>query len=236
VRGTLSYRPPHVRILTVSMVAKRAVLAVLTVIGLVLLGVGSWFTFHLGPSGSATFTGTPAKGSVVVVEPSLLNRVDRPAAVTVVTRGASPVFVGRATPSDAEAVVGGADTTSVTGASVGSWSLVQARTGAGEAPPLAGADVWRESVEGKGRVRIQVSQENAPETIVVAGADGKPADISQLAVTIERRTWFFQALLVTLVGLLATAAGAAGLWQQRRGSSRPAPTTDPARPQEEASV
>ena len=215
-----------------SMVAKRAVLALLTVIGLVLLGLGSWFAVHLGPTGSATFTSTPAKGSVVVVEPSLLNRIDRPTAVTVVTRDAGPVFVARATPSDAEAVVGGADATTVTGARVRSWSLVQSRSGAGAAPALARADVWRDSVQGQGRARLEVSQENAPESVVIATADGKPADIAELRVTIERRTWFFQALLVTLVGLLATAAGATGLWQQRRrGAAKP--DTDPARPTEE---
>lgn len=216
-----------------SMVAKRAVLAALTVIGLVLLGLGSWFTFHLGPSGSATFTSTPPKGSVVVVEPSLLNRVERPTTVTVVTRGDSPVFVARATPSDVTAVVGGADTTTVTGAKVRSWSLVSSRDGAGAAPALAGADVWRESLRGEGRVRLAVSQGDAPEAVVIATGDGLPADIAELSVTIERRTWFFQALLVTLVGLLATAAGAAGLWQQRRRQVHASTTTDDARPTEE---
>lgn len=220
-----------------SILAKRAVLAVLTVIGLVLLGLGSWFTFHLGPSGSATFTSTPDQGSIVVLEPSLLNRVERPTTVTVTTRGGSPVFVGRATPSDAEAVVGGAATTTVTGAHVRSWSLVQSQSGAGAAQPLAGADVWRESIEGKGRVRLQLSQEDAPEAVVVATADGKPAAITTLTVTVERRTWFFQALLVTLVGLLATAAGAAGLWQQRRhGGGTPAAPSEPTQPTEEVSV
>lgn len=218
-----------------SKVAKRAVLAVLTVVGIVLLGLGSWFTFHLGPTGSATFTTTPAKGSIVVVEPSVLNRVDRPTTVTVVTRGKSPVFAGRATPSDAEAIVGGADVTRVTGAHVRSWSLVASQSGAGAAPALAGADIWREAVQGNGRVRLQVRQENAPEAVVLATADGKPADISRLTVTIERRTWFFQALLVSLVGLLAAAAGVAGLWQERRRGARPA-TTEPARPTEEATV
>lgn len=219
-----------------SILAKRAVLAVLTVIGLVLLGLGTWFTFHLGPSGSATFTSTPDRGSIVVVEPSLLNRVDRPTTVTVTTRDRSPVFVGRATPSDAAAVVGGADTTSVIGAHVRSWSLVQTRGGAGTAPALDGADIWRQTAQGDGRVRMQVSQQDGPEAVVVATADGKPADIAELTVTIERRTWFFQALLVTLVGLLAAAAGAAGLWQQRRRGGHPTPTSDPARPTEEVSV
>ena len=196
--------------------ATRILLAALTVIGLVLVAVGSWFTFHLGPSGSATFTTAPARGSVVVLEPSVLNRVDRPTTVTATTRGGAPVFIGRATPSDAHAVVGGADVTSVTAARVGSWSLAHSRSGAGPAAALAGADVWRSTVTGTGRARLQVQQADAPESVVVATADGRAADLASVTVTVERRTWFFQALLVALVGLLATAAGAAGLWQQRR--------------------
>jgi hypothetical protein len=180
--------------------ATRILLAALTVIGLVLVAVGSWFTFHLGPSGSATFTTAPPRGSVVVLEPSVLNRVDRPTTVTATTRG----------------VLGGADVTSVTAARVGSWSLAHSRSGAGVAPALAGADVWRSTVTGTGRARLQVRQADAPESVVVATADGRAADLASVTVTVERRTWFFQALLVALVGLLATAAGAAGLWQQRR--------------------
>jgi hypothetical protein len=216
--------------------ATRILLAALTVIGLVLLAVGSWFTFHLGPSGSATFTTAPPHGSVVVLEPSVLNRVERPTTVTAVTRGGTPVFIGRTSPSDATAVVGGADVTSVTGARVRSWSLVQSRSGAGPTPALAGADVWRSSSTGKGSARIQVRQQDAPEAVVIAAPDGQAADLVSVTVTIERRTWFFQALLVSLVGLLATAAGAAGLWQQRRhavAQRRVESGPDHARPTEE---
>ena len=64
-------------------------------------------------------------------------------------------------------------------------------------------------------MRLSVEQTGAPESIVIAGPDGAPVDLTSLTVTVERRTWFFQALLVTLVGLLATATGAAALWQTR---------------------
>ena len=56
--------------------------------------------------------------------------------------------------------------------------------------------------------------------------DGKPVDLTSLTVTVERRTWFFQALLVTLVGLLATVGRRGGLWQNRpRARATDAPTT-----------
>jgi hypothetical protein len=207
----------------VSIVAKRALLAAVTVIGVVLLLVGAWFTVHLGSSGSAVFRATPARGAIVVIEPSVLNRVDRPVSITAVAAPGTQIWMGRTTPIDAQAIVGGADRTSVTGAHVRDWSLVQSRSGAGTAPPLATADIWRQTASGDRRVRINLDQSGAPESVVIAAPDGKPVDLTSLTVTVERPTWFFQALLVTLVGLLATVAGAAGLWHNRpRRTQRPA--------------
>jgi hypothetical protein len=214
----------------VSIVAKRALLAALTVIGLVLLLVGAWFTVHLGSSGSAALRSTPASGAVVVIEPSVLNRVDRPVSITAVAAPGTKIWMGRTTPSDAQAIVGGADRTSVTGAHIRDWSLVQSRSGAGTAPALAEADIWRQTASGDGRVRLHLDQSGAPESIVIAAPDGKPVDLPSLTVTVERRAWFFQALLATLVGLLATVAGSAGLWQSRPRPTRTStqgPTDDP---------
>ena len=198
-----------------SMVAKRVLSAALTVIGLVLVSLGAWLTVHLGSSGSATLHSTPAHGALVVVEPSVLNRVDAPATVTAVAAPGTTIWMGRTTPADADAIVGGADRTSVTGAHLRDWSLVASRAGAGPAPDLAGADVWRQTATGQGRVHLSVEQTGAPESIVIAAPDGSPVDLTSLTVTVERRTWFFQALLVTLVGLLAAVTGVATLWQTR---------------------
>jgi hypothetical protein len=217
----------------VSIVAKRALLAALTVIGLVLLLVGAWFTVHLGSSGSAVLRSTPATGAIVVIEPSVLNRVDRPVSITAVAAPGTTIWMGLTTPTDAQAIIGGADRTSVTGAHLREWSLVQSRAGAGTAPELASADIWRHTASGEGRVRLNLDQSGAPESVVIAGPDGKPVDLTSLKVTVERRTWFFQALLVTLVGLLATVAGVAGLWQSlRRKTEQPTekPTETSAEP------
>ena len=212
-----------------SVVAKRALLAALTVIGLVLLLVGAWFTVHLGSSGSAVLRSTPATGAIVVVEPSVLNRVDRPVSITAVAAPGTKIWIGLTTPTDAQAIIGGADRTSVTGAHIRGWSLVGSRAGAGTAPELATADIWRQTASGDGRVRLTLDQSGAPESVVIAAPDGKPVDLTSLRVTVERPTWFFQALLVTLVGLLATVAGVAGLWQSgRRRTQRPTePSTEP---------
>jgi protein-S-isoprenylcysteine O-methyltransferase Ste14 len=214
----------------VSIVAKRALFAALTVIGLVVLVVGAWFTVHLGSSGSATFRAAPASGAVVVVEPSVLNRVDRPVSVTAVAKAGTKIWMGRSSPVDAQAIIGGADRISVTGTQVRDWRLVQSRAGAGTAPPLAPADIWRQTASGQGRVHMNLDQTGAPESVVIAGPDGKPVELTSLTVTVERHTWFFQALLATLVGLLAALAGAAGLWQHR---PRVASSEPEAKPQDE---
>jgi hypothetical protein len=210
----------------VSVLAKRALLGALTLVGLVLLGVGAWFSYHLGPSGSATFTTRPEQGAVVLVQPSVLNRVDRPVTVTARTSGVSQVWVGKASASDAAAVVGGADVTTVSGARVRDWSLGADRSGSGRADGLTAADVWRHTTTGLGTVRLRVDQALAPEALVVANPDGSPAELDSVTVTIESRTWFFQALLVGLVGLLSVVAGLAGLWHLRRRPDGVDATTD----------
>ena len=199
-----------------SILAKRVLLAALTGIGLVLLVVGAWFTSHLGTSGSATFRATPGTG-VVVLEPSVLNRVDDPVGVTATTKAGGQVWIGRTSPSDAKAVVGGAAHTSITGSRVSSWSLAGATTGTG-APSgdLAGADVWRQTVTGTGRAHVEVDQGDAPEALVVTAPAG--GTVTSVTVTISRGTWFAQSLLTALVGLILAAVGAVGLVGTRRGA------------------
>ncbi|GAB3434908.1 hypothetical protein GCM10027517_03500 [Phycicoccus ginsengisoli] len=213
-----------------SILAKRAVLAVLTGIGLVLLVLGAWFTSHLGTSGSATFRAAPGTG-VVVLEPGVLNRVDDPVDVTATTKDGGQVWIGRTTPSDARAVIGGARHTTITGATVRTWSLDRTTTGSGApAGDLAGADVWRQVVTGTGSAHVQVDQGDAPEALVVTSPAG--GTITSVTVTVSRGTWFAQSLLVTLVGLILAAVGVAGLLgSRRRDHAAPAadtPAPDPA--------
>jgi hypothetical protein len=209
----------------VSILAKRVLMAALTVIGLVLLVVGLWFTVHLGTSGSATFHTDPGRG-VVVLEPSVLNRVNQPTTVNAVSGKDTKLWMGLASPSDVHAIVGAAERTEVTGARLRSWSLETSHEGAGPAPDLAAADIWHGTRTGTGSAHLGVDQADAPEAIVIAAADGSPVDLNSLTVTVQRRTWFFQSVLTAFVGLLAAIAGGVGLRQQWRTP----PTTAPAQP------
>jgi hypothetical protein len=201
---------------SVPVLAKRALLVALTAVGLVLLVLGLWFTAHLGLSGTATFSTKPASGSVVVLEPSVLNRVHEPVTVTAKAAKGAQLWAGLTSPSDADAIVGDAAHTAVTGAQVNSWSLRTKRTGTGDSRAATDADVWHTTRTGAGTVRITVHQSDAPESLVIANADGTPAALSSLTLTVQHSTWVFQSLLCALVGLLAAAAGIGGLWQLRR--------------------
>lgn len=222
-----------------SKLARTALLAALTAAGLVLLVLGTWFTLHLGVSGTASFR-TTAHDGVVVLQPSVLNRVDGP--VTVAARGDhdQPLFLGVATPADADAIVGGVPRTTVTGVRVRDWSLRSSEAGSGSSPAgsspaqasagiastdrastdIASADIWRAVGRGSGTVRLTVSQTTAPESVVVTAQDGGAARLSSLTVTMHRPAWFVESLVVAVVGLLALLAGAFGLWRDHPLTSR----------------
>jgi hypothetical protein len=213
-------------------VSKRAGLGVLTLAGLVLAGFGLWFLSHLGLSGSGSFSAKPSNSRIVVLEPSVLNRVDSPVTITAKAKDGSEVWVARTTPSDATSLVGKAATTSVTGVSLGGWQLETGQRGAGTAPALASADLWRQQVTGRGTASMTVKQENAPETVVIATASGKPADLSDLTVRWERPLWSVEAIAALLLGLSMAAAGVIGLVRLQRSDavSRPAPQDPPPTP------
>lgn len=197
-----------------SKLVRPALLAALTAAGLVLLTLGTWFTVHLGVSGTATFRTTTRDG-VVVLEPSVLNRVDGPVTVTAHGVHGQQLFLGVTAPADAEALVGGAQRTSVTGMRVQDWSLHSAQAGTGSALIVASADIWRGVATGVNTVHLTVTQAAAPESMVVAGQDGKAPQLSSLTVTMNRSAWFVESLVTALVGLVALLAGAYGLWRDR---------------------
>ena len=198
-----------------SSVSKRVALGLLTLVGLVLTGVGLWFSSHLGSEGSATFTARPGAGRLVVLEPSVLNRVDSNVTITAKAEPGTQVWIGRATPSDAQALVGGAARQAVTGVSLTDWALRTAPSGEGEAAALGQADVWRQSTAGKGGATMTVSQADAPETVVIGSASGRPVELTSLEVTWQRSAWALESLGLIVVGVLLAAAGAAGLWLPR---------------------
>lgn len=194
--------------------AKRALFAALTAVGLVLLVLGAWFTAHLGTSGTATFRTHTTRG-VVVLQPTLLNRVDGPVTITAVAAHGGPIFMGEANPGDATALVGDAERTSVTGVRVLDWSLVATHTGSGTTKNLGTADLWHNTGTGTGTASLSVDQSDAPVAVVVATKDGRPADLTSLTVRIHHGTWAVQSIAVGVAGLLVLLVGVLGLARPR---------------------
>lgn len=208
-----------------STLASRTASAALTVVGVAVLGIGLWLVAHLGTSGTATFSASPKGVAAVLVGPDVLNRVDAPVTVTARAAGGEAVFIGAAAPADAQAVLASSPYASVTGVDVTDWALTASTgtstpgtspAGTSATPALAQSDVWRSSASGGGRTSLVLSQAFAPESLVVGSAHGATSALESVTLEWEHHAWFFQALVVTVVGLLLTLAGAAGLWRSRR--------------------
>lgn len=192
--------------------AKRVVGALLALLGLVVTVIGLWYAVHLGGSGTATFS-SPATGTNPVLVPqTVLNRVDGNVTVTATPRSGGTVWLAATTPSDAEAVLGATAHTTVTGVDTRPWELLTEDVGTGQAPALAGTDVWRNTETGTGAVSMTIEQANAPETVLAQATEGQ---IATIELTWERKSWFVQSVIAALVGLFLLLSGLTLLWSSR---------------------
>ncbi|MGE9809180.1 hypothetical protein [Janibacter sp. G1551] len=201
--------------------------AVLALAGLALAWFALPYATHLGSDGSAEFTAKPDKAGVVVIEPSVLNRVDTPVRITAKAADGREVWIGSASPSDAKAVLKTTKVARVTAVDVDGWSAATVTSGKAKAPDFAGIDLWRGTDTGKDSAELVIRQENAPET-VIAASDG---ELTEVTLTWTRSSWFAMALAATLLGLALIGTGA---WLILRGGrpfarlDRPTRDTDPA--------
>ncbi|HBO55075.1 hypothetical protein [Janibacter terrae] len=187
-----------------STLIQRVAGVVLALAGLVAAIVGGWFLANLGTSGTATFTADPGQ-RVVVLDPDVLNRVDHPVEVT--AAGSGELWAGTARPSDAEAVLGDATRAEVSGVAVSDWALTSAEVGSTDPVDPAGLDVWQESGTASGEISRTIEQSQAPQTLVVAAADG--AEIDSVTMTVEDSGWGTMAVVTLVVGLVLLLAGVA---------------------------
>ncbi len=188
--------------------ARRLVVALLVILGLALTIVGAWFAILLGPKGTATFTTTA--GQPLVIGPNPLNRVAVP--VTVTARAASgPVFLGAATPKDTTDAVGQAKHDIVVASAFPGRTLQVEQLGTGGLEDPSGFHVWRST----GTDTITLSQDQAPQSVLVYPTKGGPVDVS---VSFSRTAWFLEALAALVVGLIVLAFAGGWLWQHRRAT------------------
>ena len=205
--------------------ARRLAVAVAALLGLALAVFGAWFAFVLGPKGTAAFHAS--SNAPLVLGPNVLNRVNAP--VTVTAESASgPVFVGAAVPQDVDELVGKSKHNFVAYASFPARTLTVEQLGTGDLQDPSESHVWRST----GEASITVSQEQAPQAVLVYPTKGGSFDV---AVTVARNTWFLQSLVALVVGLIVVAFAGGWLWQSWRAAREGGePTEAPVTPSAEA--
>lgn len=207
------------------LLAKRVVGGLLALIGLVLTIVGLWYTFHLGGSGTATFSTQASGTNPVLVPQTVLNRVDGKVKVTATPRDGGAVWLAAAAPSDAKAVLDKTAHTAVVGVSTRPWQLETTDSGTGATPALASSDVWRNTVNGKdgAAVSMTIGQSDDPETVIAQSTKGQ---IERVDLTWERKSWFVQSVIAALVGLFLRLSGLSLLWSSCRATDNDSASSD----------
>lgn len=206
-------------------IVKRLVGALLALAGLALTVLGVWFATQLGSAGTAEFSARPDGSEPVVIRPDVINRVDADVVVTATPAAGSRAWIALANPSDADAVLGAARHTEVTGVDVRDWALTTSARGAGAASDALGtADLWRQQDEGEVPVTLTVEQAEAPETVVVT-TDGAPLRSVTLSVT--NKTWFVESVVAALLGLFLLGVGVLLLWPRREHAAPVVPDVPP---------
>ena len=208
--------------------ARRIAVALAALLGLALAVFGAWFAVLLGPKGTAAFHAT--SNAPLVVGPTVLNRVTAPVTVTA-SAASGPVFLGAAVPQDTDELVGQATHNFVASADFPAKTLTIEQLGSGDLPDPSDSHVWRSTGEGS----ITVTQDQAPQSVLVYPTKGGSFDVD---VTVAHSTWFLQALVALVVGLIVMAFAGGWLWQNWRatpeddsGEQAPPPATQTLEPE-----
>ncbi|OAB86182.1 hypothetical protein AWH69_14885 [Janibacter melonis] len=172
-------------------------------LGLVCALVGGWFVTQLGTSGTATFTAAPGD-STLVLPPDVLNRTDSDVTVSATADGDAPVWMGLARPSDVDSVMQDAKAARAQGVSVTGWELETTTSGSGSADPQT-YDLWQGESRGTGQAALTVTQDAAPQTLVVTAGDD--ARLSEVTMTVTDSGWSTRALVLLVVGLVLLVGG-----------------------------
>lgn len=202
----------------------RLIGGLLALTGLVLTLMSFPLAAHVGPSGRAEFVSRVEGKGPVVIRPDVLNRVDAPVTIEAVTEDGAPVSVRAGRPSQADAVLGTGTLRTVTAVDPSGWSLRTGSDGSGSPATAGRAELWDEVADGRGRASVELSQADAPQTVVVDPGD-RPVEL-RLAWT--DHGWWWKALAGVVIGLALLALGLfmmiRGLF--RRPGRRPAVTHD----------
>jgi hypothetical protein len=194
---------------------RRALAAVVAVMGIVLLVVGAWMVILLGPSGEAQFSATSKAPGALVVPSEVLNAVDVPVRVTATRPHGGAVFLAVASSTDARALLATSAASTVSGVHFPAGRLDLHASGAGVPADIRTADVWRLTATGAGSAGLLVDQSRAPETVVATSGDATALTDATVTLTWDDTAWFFEALAMATIGAVLAAFSLNDLWQGR---------------------
>lgn len=185
--------------------ARRALGAVLAVLGLALAALGAWTALRLGPAGEAHFIATSKATGVIVVEPGILNSLNLPVRIKATRGDGGAVWLAAAPSTDAGAVLAKSAVSTVSGVNFPAGTLDFRVSGSGALHGISSADIWRVSSKGAGAAELVVGQGRGPETAVVTSGDATDLTNLTLTLTWAQRQWFFEALAAAVIGAIVAA-------------------------------
>jgi hypothetical protein len=203
---------------------KRLLSLVLVLAGIAAAIVGGWFTSRVGTTGTATFTLRPTSAAPVILEPTLLNRLTAEAVVRITPAPGHEVWVGTGGLADTRAAVGSAELVHAEGVDVRGGRILTSTTGSGAAGAVTSADLWRRVERSStSPVTWTIAQSQSPDSLLVVS--DRP--VSEISVSWTRKSWFFQALVLALLGVIAVGGGLLLLRSTFRGGARAPEQADP---------
>lgn len=191
----------------------------LVIAGLILGGIGILQKTAWAPDTQITSSATfDDPGSVIVVEPGVLNLYQTPAELTV--EGEGEITIAQASKENVDAWVGTSTHTTVTGVD-GEGGLVTEKVDGEESttPPVAGADLWNAEATAASPATLEWDQD-AGRTSFVIGTDGEAPAASKVTLAWPNDTATPWAIPLMVIGAILIGLGILTGWFNRKKAIR----------------
>ncbi|MFB9776378.1 hypothetical protein [Brevibacterium otitidis] len=159
-------------------------------------------------------------GSVIVVEPGVLNLYETPAKLTV--EGEGEITIAQASKENVDAWVGTSTHTVITGID-GEGGLTADKVDGEEdtTPPVAGADLWNAETTAESPAQLEWDDE-AGRTSFIIGTDGEAPAASKVSLAWPNDTTTSWAIPFMIIGVILIGLGILSGWYSRKRAMREA--------------
>ncbi|WP_219106120.1 hypothetical protein [Austwickia sp. TVS 96-490-7B] len=167
----------------------------------------------LGPSGQVQAQAKVASPGVVLIREDVLHASSSPAKIRVTGSSGGSVTAVRMLDVDALETLKTTRHTTLNGVSFLSGSLSVEESGEGSLPQKFNVDTFLAQPQSGDGVSIELPPSEIPQALIVyPGGEGSPREEAlEVEVTWQNMLWFFEAVLVALIGVALLGLGAAGL-------------------------